>query len=133
MIRLTPQVRKAIGDTRKQIKVADRAASHSEGSEYVPTPPGSPTAQASAQISSESSEGSAESSDSAASTSPKDSSPGEDPVDNEVPDEEGEGVPQPRGVERTRNPEVWKRKFVSEIAYHKFREWWPHRKLILER
>ncbi|XP_019258454.1 PREDICTED: serine/arginine repetitive matrix protein 2-like [Nicotiana attenuata] len=155
MIKLTPTVCKAIGETRKLIKAANRAASHSEGSEYLPsreasesdsvpeyvpdfperlrlrdspTPPGSPTARASVQVPSESSEGSAESSDSAASTSPTTSSPGEDPID----EEEG-GEPQPGGVERTRNPEVWKRRFVSELAYHKFREWWPLRSLIIER
>ncbi|XP_070013823.1 uncharacterized protein [Nicotiana sylvestris] len=120
MIKLTPQVRKAIGETRKQIKAADRATSHSGGSEYVPsreasesdsvseyvpdflgrfrlrdvpTPPSSPTAQASVQNSSESFEGSAESSDSATSTSPTTLTPREDPVDDEVPDEEGGGLP----------------------------------------
>ncbi|XP_070015326.1 RNA polymerase II degradation factor 1-like [Nicotiana sylvestris] len=113
MIRLTPQVRQAIKDTKKSINAVDRAVSQS-GSEYLPsretfdsesvleyvpdwperhilrdTPPGTPTAQASVAISSESSEVSVEGSDSATFTSPAGSSPGEDPIDNAVPDEEG--------------------------------------------
>nr|XP_016499738.1 PREDICTED: uncharacterized protein LOC107818268 [Nicotiana tabacum] len=36
-IKLTPAIRKSIGQIRKNIRVADRAASHSEGSEYVPS------------------------------------------------------------------------------------------------
>nr|XP_016442540.1 PREDICTED: uncharacterized protein LOC107767944 [Nicotiana tabacum] len=97
MIKLTSEVRKAIGETRKIIRVVDRVASHFEGSEYLtsreasesnsvpeyvpdfpernllrdlPTPPYSPTARASVHVSSKSFEGSAESSDSSASTSP---------------------------------------------------------------
>ncbi|XP_019252845.1 PREDICTED: nascent polypeptide-associated complex subunit alpha, muscle-specific form-like [Nicotiana attenuata] len=37
MIKLTPQVRESIKKTRKLIKAADKAASHSSGSEYVPS------------------------------------------------------------------------------------------------
>lgn len=36
-------------------------------------------------------------------------------------------------MEIIRNPEAWQKRFVSEIAYHKFREWLPQRKFILER
>ncbi|XP_070022335.1 uncharacterized protein [Nicotiana sylvestris] len=104
-IKLTPEVRKSIREMRKSIRVADRDASHFEGSEYVPsrevsmsdsvleyvpdfserhrlrdipTPLTSPTAHASVLISSESSDGSAESIDSSTSTSPTPSSPRHD-------------------------------------------------------
>ncbi|XP_019259209.1 PREDICTED: uncharacterized protein LOC109237369 [Nicotiana attenuata] len=157
-IKLIPQVREAIRATRKEIRAADRAASHSSGNEYEPsgeasdsdsvpeyiddfperfrltdkpTPQGSPTARAPVHVSSESSKGSAASSDKEYSTSPTASLSGEGPVEKER--EGGGGEPQVGGVERTQNPEAWQDRFVSEVAYHKFREWWPERKLILER
>jgi len=37
------------------------------------------------------------------------------------------------GLARSRKPEVWADRFVSEKAYGKFREWWPQRSLTLER
>lgn len=35
--KIDPQVQKEIGETRKQIKATNRVASHSEGSECVPS------------------------------------------------------------------------------------------------
>ncbi|XP_070039212.1 uncharacterized protein [Nicotiana tomentosiformis] len=37
------------------------------------------------------------------------------------------------GLARSRKPEVWADRFMSEKAYLKFREWWPQRSLTLER
>ncbi|XP_070008311.1 uncharacterized protein [Nicotiana sylvestris] len=127
-MKLPLAVRQSIGKMRKNI----RAASHSKGSDYipsrealegdsvpthvpdflgrflltnVPTPPASHTDP----ISSESSDGLAESSESSASASPTASLPGQDPinVDAEEPDDGRGGDTQTRGFERTRNPVVW--------------------------
>nr|XP_009800762.1 PREDICTED: uncharacterized protein LOC104246614 [Nicotiana sylvestris] len=152
MIKLTPQARQNIKNTRRLIKAADRAIDQS-GSEYTPsreassdsvpeyvpdwpernrlrdTPPVSSTTQASVRIYSESSEGSTAGSGNEYSTSPTTSLSGEGLVEEEGEEVEG-GEPQVGGVERTKNPEACQDRFVSEVAYHKFREWWPERKLI---
>lgn len=160
MIKLTPQARQNIKNMRKAIKAADRACDQS-GSEYEPsqeissdsipihvpnwpgrfrltnTPPPSPTAQTSVQVSSGSSEGSAAgrreySTSPTASVSGEGAIGGEEEVrDNEEVAEGGE--PQVGVIVRTRKPKVWQDRFVSEVVYHKFREWWPVKKLILER
>lgn len=90
------------------------------------TPPPSPTAQAPAHVSTESSKGStAGSSD--YSTSPaallsgEGAYEGEEEVEGDEEVAEG-GEPQVRGVARTRKPEAWEGRFVSEVAYHKFSE-----------
>jgi len=158
LVKLTPQARQNIKKMRKAIKAADRACDQS-GSEYVPsqdissdsvpthfhssfrltddTPPPSPTAQAPGHVSTESSEGSAAGSGEY-STSPTASLSGEgaDGGKKEVQGDEEVaegGEPQVGGIARTRKPEVWEDRFVIQVAYHKFREWWPVRKLIPER
>ncbi|XP_075097205.1 uncharacterized protein LOC107818894 [Nicotiana tabacum] len=156
MIRLTPQARQNIKNTRRLINAADSAIDQS-GSEYEPsweasdsdsvpeyvpdwlernklrdTPPGSPTAQTSVHISSKWFEGLAAGSGNEYSTSLTTSLSWEGPVEGEG-EKLGGGETQVGGVERTRNPEAWHDRFVSEVAYHKFREWWPERKLIPER
>ncbi|XP_070018097.1 uncharacterized protein [Nicotiana sylvestris] len=156
MVKLTPQARKNIKDIRKAIKATDRAIDNL-GIEYEPsreissysiplyipypenaihrdTPPSSPDTRASINFSSRSSEGSTTGSGDEYSTSPTKSISGEgargDEGDEELP---GGGVPQVGGVDWTRNLIVWEDRFVSQVAFHKFREWWPARKLILER
>lgn len=141
------------------IKAVDRAIDMS-GSEYEPsreisldsipeyipdwternrlrdTLPTSPAAaQASVNVSSRSFESSAEEGRDEYSTSPTTSLSEEGAVgDDEEVGGEGEvgegGELQFGGVARTRKPEVWQDRFVSELVYHKFREWWPVRKLI---
>ncbi|XP_075089086.1 uncharacterized protein LOC142170718 [Nicotiana tabacum] len=161
MVKLTPKARQNIKNMRKMIKAADRAIDMS-GSEYEPsweissdsipeyipdwpkrsrlrdTPPASPTAQALVNVSSGSFEGSAKGDGDEYSTSPTASFSREGAVGNE---EEigGEkivregGEPQVGGVARTRKSEAWQDRFVSEVAYDKFREWWSVMKLIPER
>lgn len=127
------------------MKVADKSAEHSEGSEYIPSrevlegasvpthspddfqsefrqrdlpiPPASPDAPTSS-ASSESSDGLAESSESSTFNSSLVSSHGPEPIDVDA-----KGAPQIGGVEMTKNPKLLQQRFVSELAYHKFKEW----------
>ncbi|XP_070017978.1 uncharacterized protein [Nicotiana sylvestris] len=111
----------------EQLNALDEFRFHAY-SRPAPAVPASHTAQALQCVPSESSDGSAAGSGEYF-TSPTASVSGTN-SDNEVPDS---GVPQVGGVERTRKPEVWEDRFVSQVAFHKFREWWLSWKLILER
>ncbi|XP_019263256.1 PREDICTED: glycine, alanine and asparagine-rich protein-like [Nicotiana attenuata] len=119
--KLTPQARENIKRTRKWIRAADKAASHSSGSEYVPskdissdsvpthitdplhladTPSPSPTSKRPVTVVSNSSDEPAAGSEQY-STSPTASLSGESTGQDEG------GEPQVGGIERTRKPEVW--------------------------
>ncbi|XP_075110883.1 uncharacterized protein LOC142181618 [Nicotiana tabacum] len=132
--KLTPQSKLK---TRKQV-VCDEEQS---GSKYLPShdvstdlgkAPAGP-ANAPTVIQLESSEGS-EAGSAKYSTSPTTSESREGAEDKNKSDEE---VPDSRvlrvgGIERTRNLVVWQDKFICEVAFHKFREVWPKKKVILE-
>lgn len=91
----------------------------------------------------ESSDGSKEGSEDSGSFSPHAATPASSPApapievdvdaDDEVPNDRRGGDTIVGGLETSKNSKVWQHRFVSELAYHKFREWWPQRSLTLER
>ncbi|XP_019238582.1 PREDICTED: uncharacterized protein LOC109218663 [Nicotiana attenuata] len=140
-------VQKSIGKMRAAIKAADRAADHSDTSEYVPSQETSEGDSVPTHVpdflekfrlvdvptsSTESSNDSEEGSEASGSSSPPAATPASPaapaPTDidaTEVPDNGRGGDTIVGGLERSRKSEVWQLRFVSEKAYHKFREWWP--------
>nr|XP_009757895.1 PREDICTED: uncharacterized protein LOC104210643 [Nicotiana sylvestris] len=133
--KLTPQSKLK---TRKQV-VCDEEQS---GSKYLPShdvstdsgkAPAGP-AKAPTVIQLESSEGS-EAGSAKYSTSPTTSESREGAEDKNKSDEEvpDSGVLRVGGIERTRNLVVWQDRFICEVAFHKFREVWPKKKVIPER
>lgn len=154
IVKLTPKDKETLKKNRKIIRAADMAASHSTGSEYEPSRditsesiPDHMSIEVPVPEASSSEDASMATSKKAVNV--VSSSFDEFGTDDE---EEGQystsliasisgesagyakgGEPNVGGIDRTRKPEAWEDRFISEVSFHRYREWWKKRKLIPER